>query len=155
MKHKLLYSKSQTILLVLLRLIIGYHFLFEGIDKLLSPHWSSAPFLFQSNWLFSGMFHSLASNPAMLSMVNFLNIWGQIFIGIGLIVGLFSTTAAIFGAVMILVYYIAIPPFLESATFIDKNLFEFLGFLIIAFFPTSNLIGLDLLIAKYRGKVDE
>jgi thiosulfate dehydrogenase [quinone] large subunit len=80
-----------------------------------------------------------------------LNIWGQIFIGIGLIAGLFSTTASLFGAFLMLSYYIAIPPFLKTYTFVDKNLFEFFGFLIIALFPTSKILGLDFLLEKYRG----
>ncbi len=146
----ILYSRMQTAVLLLLRLVIGYHFLYEGIDKLLSPNWSSAPFLLQSNWIFSDFFNYLASSPSTLVVIDILNIWGQIFIGISLIVGLYSSIAALFGAVLIFSYYIAIPPFVESYTFIDKNLFELFGFLIIAIFPTSNLIGLDFLLEKYR-----
>ncbi len=144
------YSRMQTAVLLLLRLVIGYHFLYEGIDKLLTPNWSSAPFLLQSNWVFSDFFNYLASSPSTLVIIDILNIWGQIFIGISLIVGLYSSIAALFGAVLIFSYYIAIPPFVESYTFIDKNLFELFGFLIITIFPTSNIIGLDFLLEKYR-----
>ena len=147
---KMKYSKSQSAVLILLRLVIGYHFLFEGIDKLLSPHWSAAPFLLQANWLFSGFFHSLANSDTILVVVNFLNIWGQILIGISLIIGLFSTSAAIAGAVMIAFYYIAIPPFTGYNIFVDKNLLELFGFLIVAIFPSGNILGLDLLVEKYR-----
>ena len=149
-KKNISYSKIQTVVLLSLRLVIGYHFLFEGIDKLVSPNWSSAPFLLQSNWLFSDFFHFLASNETLLAFVDILNIWGQILIGISLILGLYSFMAALFGAVLILSYYIAIPPFIESYSFIDKNLFELFGLIIIALFPTSNLFGLDFLIIKYR-----
>ena len=31
--------------LVVLRVLIGWHFLYEGIAKLLNPYWSSAAFL--------------------------------------------------------------------------------------------------------------
>lgn len=151
-KKHISYSKIQTVVLLLLRLVIGYHFLFEGVDKLVSPNWSSAPFLLQSNWLFSDFFHFLASNEALLSVIDFLNIWGQILIGVSLIVGLFSSWAALFGTILILSYYIAIPPFIEGYTFIDKNLFELFGFIIIFLFPTSNLFGLDILVKKYRTK---
>ncbi len=137
---------------MLLRLVIGYHFLFEGIDKLLSPGWSSTEFLLQTNWLFSSFYHYLADNQSLLSIVNFLNIWGQILIGLSLIIGLYSTTAAIFGAIMIFIYYIAIPPFIESYIFVDKNLLELFAFIIIFLFPTSKIYGMDYLIQKFRNK---
>lgn len=144
------YSKNQTIILVLLRLVIGYHFLFEGIDKLLNPGWTSAGFLLHSNWVFADIFHILADSTIVLNAVDFMNIWGQIFIGLGLILGIFSTWAAYAGALLIFFYYVAIPPFVDSFTFIDKNLFELFAFLILALFPTSQIIGLDLLIDKYK-----
>ncbi|MCF6268949.1 MAG: DoxX family protein [Melioribacteraceae bacterium] len=152
MKSKIKYSQAQTIVLVLLRLIVGYHFLFEGVDKLFSPNWTSSGFLLQSNWWFSGVFQFIAESPLLLSAVDLINVWGQIFIGIALIVGLFSTTAALLGALMLFMYYIAIPPFIESYIFIDKNLLELFAFLIIALFPTSCFIGVDMLVKKYRSK---
>lgn len=144
------YTKPQLYLLVALRLIIGYHFLYEGIDKLMSDSWTSGGFLIQSNWIFSDIFIAITSSPSLMAIVDVLNIWGQIFIGLGLILGLFSTIAAICGAVLLLLYYVAIPPFIENLIFIDKNLLELFAFLIIAVFPTSKIIGIDLLIGKYR-----
>ena len=144
------YSKIQTIVLVLLRLVVGYHFLFEGMDKLFDPNWTSAGFLLQSNWLFADIFHSLVESSIILAVVDFMNIWGQILIGIGLILGLFSTWAAYAGALLIFFYYIAIPPFTNSYTFIDKNLLELFAFLVLAVFPTSQIIGIDLLINKLK-----
>ena len=144
------YPKIQTIILVFLRLVVGYHFLFEGMDKLFDPNWTSAGFLLQSNWLFADIFHSLVESSFILAVVDFMNIWGQILIGIGLILGLFSTWAAYAGALLIFFYYIAIPPFINSYTFIDKNLLELFAFLVLAVFPTSQIIGIDLLINKLK-----
>lgn len=152
MEHTIKYSKIQTIVLVILRLVIGYHFLFEGMNKLLNPSWTSSGFLLQSNWLFADIFHLLANNHLILSIVDFTNIWGQILIGLGLILGICSTWAAYAGTLLIFFYYVAIPPFVDSYTFIDKNLFELFAFLILAIFPTSQIIGLDLLINKKRRK---
>ena len=39
------YSGSQLIGLVILRILIGWHFLYEGISKLVNPYWSSAAYL--------------------------------------------------------------------------------------------------------------
>ena len=146
------YSKIQTIVLVALRLVVGYHFLFEGMDKLFtpSPGWTSAGFLLQSNWLFADIFHSLVESSIILTVIDFMNIWGQILIGLGLLLGLFPTWAAYAGALLIFFYYIAIPPFVNSYTFIDKNLLELFAFLVLALFPTSQIIGIDLLINKLK-----
>ena len=146
------YSKIQLTVLVTIRLVIGYHFLFEGMDKLFTPGWTSAMFLSQSNWIFADFFRALAESSIALTIVDFMNIWGQILIGLGLILGLFSKGAAYAGALLLFFYYIAIPPFVDGYTFIDKNLFELFAFLVVAIFPTSQIIGLDLLIKKIRKK---
>ena len=146
------YSKIQTIVLIALRLLIGYHFLFEGMDKLItpSPGWTSAGFLLQSNWIFADIFHALVESSSVLSVIDFMNIWGQILIGLGLILGFYTKWAAYAGALLLFFYYIAIPPFVNSYTFIDKNLLELFAFLVIAVFPTSQIIGIDLLINKLK-----
>jgi len=144
------YTKSQFSILLILRIVLGYHFLFEGIDKLFNSFWTSAVFLEQTNWFLSDFYHYLAGGELSIMIVEQLNIWGQIFIGLSLIIGLFSKIGAYSGALLLLIYYLAPPPFLEGFLFIDKNLIEMLAFLIIALFPTSNIVGLDLLLSKYR-----
>ena len=57
---------------------IGWHFLYEGLVKVLSPGWTSAPFLAESRWLFSGAFHWIAAHPAVLRVVDLLNVWGLV-----------------------------------------------------------------------------
>lgn len=146
------YSNVQFILLVLIRFVLGYHFLYEGFDKLFDEHWTSAPFLLQSNWIFSDFFHALANDQTILKIIDLLNIWGQILIGLSLILGLYSSISAYLGALMLMLYYIAIPPFQSNLLFIDKNMIELLCFLVIAIFPTSKVFGLDFLIKSMRSK---
>ena len=146
------YTKSQLYLLLVLRVIIGYHFLYEGFNKLFADSWSSGGFLIQSNWIFSDLFIALANSPSLIVVSDFLNIWGQIFIGLGLMLGLFSKYAAYAGAALLFLYYVAIPPFVDSYTFVDRNLLELFGLLIIALFQTSHIIGLDGLLSKVRSK---
>ena len=50
------YTAWQTITLVLLRVLIGWHFLYEGVVKLFDREWSSYAYLMDSNGLFSGVF---------------------------------------------------------------------------------------------------
>ncbi|KAA3616312.1 MAG: DoxX family membrane protein [Calditrichaeota bacterium] len=144
------FTKSQLTILVLLRVVIGYHFLFLGLEKFFNPDWTSAGFLLQSNGLFADFYHSVVENANKLAMVDLCNIWGQILIGVGLIAGLFARTASFAGALILLLYYSAIPPFLSGNLFIDGNLIELLALLILALFPTSQLIGLDYFIHKAR-----
>ena len=147
--------------LVLLRIFIGWHLLYEGIAKLLIPDWSSEGYLMGSKWIFSGVFHSLAANEAALNVVDFLNIWGLILIGMGLVIGLFTRYASIAGMVLLFFYYIAQPPFLGTDIgipreghymFIDRNLVEIIGLGILAVFPSGMHFGLDRFV-KFRGKM--
>ena len=51
MKNNHHYSSLQLFILVLLRMAIGWHFLYEGIAKLFTPNWSSASYLDSSPWI--------------------------------------------------------------------------------------------------------
>jgi thiosulfate dehydrogenase [quinone] large subunit len=82
-------KRFPTIVLLILRIIIGWHFLYEGIVKLFIPDWSAEPYLLGSYGFLSGFFHWLASDPTLLHIVNFMNIWGMILIGVGLFLGVF------------------------------------------------------------------
>lgn len=108
---KIMFSNVQLLLVLLLRILIGWHFLYEGIIKLFDPSWSAAGYLLYSDWIFSGLFHAMAENPTMLAIVNFCNIWGLILIGLALMFGLFTRVASLAGAGLLLLYYVANPPF--------------------------------------------
>ena len=69
---------------LLLRLVIGWHFLYEGLSKLLNPDWTSAEYLRYSRWIFADFFRWIVSNPPILRLVDWLNMWGLILIGLGL-----------------------------------------------------------------------
>ncbi len=146
------YSKWQFWSLVILRVAIGWHFLYEGIVKLLNPNWSSLGYLMDSKGLFEGVFHSIAGNPALLNVMDFMNMWGLILIGAGLIVGLFSRIASIAGIVLLAFYYLSHPaiigvhfamPTEGSYLWVNKNLIELLTLWVILLFPTSKIIGMD------------
>jgi len=55
-----------TIILLCLRVAVGWHFLYEGFAKLLTPTWTSAPYPLLSRGIFSGFFHWLASSPGLV-----------------------------------------------------------------------------------------
>ena len=61
---------------VVLRVLIGWHFLYEGVAKLTKPDWSAAGFLKQARGPLADLFHGMAANPNVLEIVNPLNMWG-------------------------------------------------------------------------------
>lgn len=153
------YSTLQLTSLVILRVLIGWHFLYEGIAKLISPHWTAASYLLESKLVFSGVFFWMASNPLVLKLVDFLNIWGLIAIGLGLIVGGLTRVASIAGVLLLLLYYICNPPFIGytysipmegSYLIVNKNLVEMFALVVLIVFPTGSIIGLDRLLERVK-----
>lgn len=161
MKYDKIYTSLQLATLVALRLIIGWHLLFEGFSKLLNPNWTSAGFLKESQWIMSGIAHWMISNSAVLSVVDFLNTWGLIAIGVGLILGLFTRIATISGALLLFIYYLNNAPIIGieysvpsegSYLIVSKTLIEAVALLVLAVFPTGSIIGLDVLVAQFIRK---
>jgi uncharacterized membrane protein YphA (DoxX/SURF4 family) len=151
--------KAPTWLLTGLRILIGWHFLYEGIVKLASPSWSAGPYLLESTWIFSGIFKALAVNHSILAVVDFLNIWGLIFIGAGLLAGLFTRVASWSGVVLLLLYYLARPPFVGiidgnamegNYIWVNKNLIEMVVLILLARIPVQWMFGTDSLIVHWK-----
>lgn len=149
-------SSLQLSALVILRVLIGWHFLYEGIVKLTNPAWTSASFLMESKWLFAPIFHFMAGNPLLLGLVDFANMWGLTFIGLGLIVGCCTRTATIAGMFILFLYYVCNPPFIGytysmpsegSYLIVNKNLIELFALAVLLLFPTGDIIGLDRLLS--------
>ncbi len=161
MKHETNYTKLQIYSLVLLRWLVGWHILYEGIAKLLNPDWSSLGFLQQAHGIMSGFADWVTSHPNVLSAVDFLNTWGLIAIGVGLLLGICARTAAWAGAILVFTYYLTCPPLIGveyarpvdgNNLIVDKTLLESIALVVLAVFPTSAVVGLDALIRWLRTK---
>jgi len=149
------YSGWQLTLLVLLRILVGWHFLYEGLFKLINPDWTSMGYLLDSQWILKDFFHALASNPSVLATVDFLNMWGLILIGLGLILGVFTRISCIAGMILLSCYYLSHPPFpgLEytmpmegNYLIIDKTLIEIITIWVLFIFPTGRIAGIDRIL---------
>ncbi|MDD4033044.1 MAG: DoxX family protein [Bacteroidales bacterium] len=154
MKHKIL-----NYTLTIVRLLIGWHFLYEGISKLFTPGWTSKVYLENSLWLGKDFFASLASSPVLLQSVDMMNIFGLTLIGLALILGFKTRIASWFGVAFLFMYFIAYPP-IPGYTFggvnegsylwVNKNLIE-LGILL--YFALADLnwhYGVDRLFKEWR-----
>ena len=65
-KHKI--NRALPWLLSIIRIVIGWHFLYEGIAKITTAGWSSAPYLAASKWIFAPVFNMMAENNALVSV---------------------------------------------------------------------------------------
>jgi thiosulfate dehydrogenase (quinone) large subunit len=147
------YKKRQIFALTALRVLIGWHLLYEGLVKVIDPAWTAAPFLANSQGPFAQLFKSMAANPALLGITDQLNQWGLVLIGLSLILGLWSRWASAFGMILLFIYYVANPPFIGiepsmaegSYLIVNKNLIEVFALLVLALFPTERIIGIERL----------
>ena len=108
------YTSAQLAAMVVLRLFIGWHFAYEGLVKILNPKWTSLPYLLDSKGFMSDFFAGLASDPAMMNMVNALNEWALLLIGLGLITGAFSKLSSIGAMLLLAFYYLSHPSFIGA-----------------------------------------
>lgn len=154
-------SARQLTWLVVLRVAIGWHFLYEGLIKLFNPAWSPMGYLMDSKGFLAPVYHWMASDPAILNVVDFLNEWGLVLIGLGLVLGAFTRLATLAGMLLLVFYYLSHPPLpglsyalpSEGSYFlIDKVVIEFIALGVIYMFPTSRVIGMDRLICRNKAK---
>lgn len=145
----------KLISLTVLRIAIGWHFLYEGLLKVSNPDWSAGDFLSNAEGPFASLFKGLALNPTLLELTDFLNQWGLVLIGISLILGLFSRWACLGGILLLGLYYFANPPFIGLAgtslaegnyLIVNKNLIEMLSLWILFQYSDSKVFGLDRFI---------
>jgi thiosulfate dehydrogenase [quinone] large subunit len=154
-------NQVQVIALTILRVFIGWHFLYEGLAKMLKGTWSAKGFLMQSKWIFSGIFKWIASSPDVLNIVDQLNMWGLVAIGLGLILGCFTRIASYAGMSLILLYYICNPLFVGyfysipmegNYLIVNKNLVEIAALFVLAVSNNGRYYGLDRLISLFFNK---
>jgi len=145
--------RMKPVVYLLLRISLGWHFLYEGVTKIVDPHWTAEAYLRGSNGVFSPFFHFLSSGPGIITAVDFLNEWGLVLVGAALILGVFVRFASVSGILLLLLYYFAYPPFgFQSADsmseghfwIINRNLIEAFVFMLIYLFPSSDYSVLNI-----------
>lgn len=160
----------QQTALVLLRTLIGWHFLYEAYYKLSLPGWSSAGVPLQP-WTSAGYLKAASGPLAGLFQWMIDKGWigwmdagvkiGLLLVGLSLILGFF-TRLGCWGALFFLTlfYLLAVPlsgspqPGNEGTYLIvNKTLIEALAVFVLLVFRTEAIAGLDLLLAgrKKRG----
>ena len=97
--------------ITIIRIAIGWHFLYEGISKLFIENWSSQSYLANATGPFSGFYQWLAGGESLVGVIDFLNVYGLILIGLALFIGIFVRIASGAGILLLALYYFAYPPF--------------------------------------------
>ncbi len=107
-------TSTKTFIITILRLAIGWHFLYEGISKMMAENWSAAYYLNGSMGIFSGFYNWMGSSEILMKAIDPLNVYGLILIGLCLAVGFGTRIAALLGGLLLTMYYFAYPPFGSS-----------------------------------------
>ncbi len=151
------YSNWQVFALTFLRVLIGWHFLYEGLVKLYTPDWTAKGYLLGAVGPFASLFKGMAKSDSILCIVNILNEWGLVLIGLSLFIGLLSKPCKIFGILLVSFYYLAYPPFASlginahvegSYWIVNKNLIEMAALFVLFLFPTSHITGIDKYVSR-------
>lgn len=153
-------SNRQNNAVVLFRLLIGWHFFYEGITKLYNPSWTAKAYLNSSSGPFKWFFEML-SGDGIIGIIDYLNILGLAGIGLALILGFWDKWASIAGIILLLFYYFSQPPFPGLAQIgtegnyflVNKNLIEAAGLYVIYCFPTSQYFGIQKLFGSSNNQL--
>ena len=150
-----LFARWPMITITLMRVVSGWHFLYEGIAKLTAPSWSAAGYLKQARGPFASLFKQLASEPDRLANVDVITMWGLTLVGLLLVLGLFTRLASVVGIGFIVLFYFATPPFVGyfyalptegSYLIVNKNLVELCALLVVLVTGSGRFAGLDRIV---------
>jgi thiosulfate dehydrogenase (quinone) large subunit len=148
-------SRGPMIAITVLRVVIGWHFLYEGLTKLTAPSFTAAGYLKQARGPFGEMFKSIASQPNLLANADLITMWGLTLVGLFLMLGLFTRLASLAGIGFILMFYMAAPPLIGyfysipsegSYLIINKNLVELCALAVIFATGSGKFAGLDRIV---------
>jgi len=148
-------TRPAMIAITIMRVVVGWHFLYEGIAKLTSASWSAAGFMRASRGPFAALFHGIANQPQLLDTANLVTSYGLTIIGVLLIVGLLTRLAAFGGLSLVLLFYICNPPFVGyfysipsegSYLIVNKNLVEACALTVILLTRSGLFAGVDRIV---------
>ena len=135
-----------------LRLMMGLAFFQSGFDKVVSGEFSAAGYLVNAppanGSPVADLFVAMGETGWFVAFVDIAVPWGEVAIGLGLLVGAFTRLAAFFGAFMMLLFYLG--NWSVSHGYINGDFAYMLVFLSVAAFGAGRVFGLDRLIEQYE-----
>src|SRR5262245_20108607 len=161
------YSLGQQIVLVTMRTLIGWHFLYEGFYKIMLPAWSpqgvpvgrwtSTGYLQAANlfrWMIDWGLTPWIDNIVKISLL---------LVGFSLILGLFTRAGSMGALFLLALFYLASVPLAgtqqpgnEGAYLIvNKTLIEAAAVCVLLAFNTGAIAGFDLFFVKKRENTEQ
>ncbi len=135
-------NKKITIAATVLRLLLGWYMLIDGLQILMTPNWTAAGFLMSAKTFHA--FYAWFALPLNSWWVDPLNSWGITLIGVALIVGVGIRPAAWGGAVLMILYYFPhyVFPSVPHGYIVEDHIIYAAAFILVAFFPAAQSFGL-------------
>ncbi len=151
-----------NLVVTFLRILIGWHFLYEGVIKLYNPEWTSFGYLATAQGQLKPFF-TLLIGESVIGWVDALNIIALLVVGATFLLGFWERFGAIVGIGLLALYYLAHPPFPWLAQlnvegnywFVNKNLIELIGCILIFYHPTGHFFGLESLKKREHLKIEQ
>jgi len=137
-------SKTEKIVIFLLRLSLGWIFLYSAVTKISNPSWSAAGLL-KSAHTFPALYQWF-STLSILPTINFLNEWGQLLLGISLVLGIGVRLSSILGVVLMLLYYLPqlnFPYIGKTSYLVDEHIIYSLVLVYFAVISAGRIYGLE------------
>jgi len=162
----LVVTRPQSVALIVLRTLIGWHFLYEAYFKIMSPAWSrgggpltpwtSAGYLQGASGPLAGIFQRLVNAGWTIWLDRGVKVT-LLVVGVSLILGLFTRVGLWLALAMLSLFYLLYVPTLglpqpnsEGAYLIvNKTLIEAAAVAVLLMFDTGKIAGLDLFFRKY------
>ncbi len=122
---------------------MGWLFFYAGITKILNPNWSAAGYIAGAK-NFNGLY-ALLLRPDILPIINFVNEWGLLLLGVSLIIGFFVRPVAILGSLLMLLYYLALsfPYPNANSLVVDEHIIFIFVLLYFSAIRAGKVYGLD------------
>lgn len=160
-------SRARERGLVVLRVVLGFGFLFAGLEKVLelggTGPFSAAGFLARATagsvpnmvgHVAATMVHNptrqlwvdLAANTTAVGIINFLVVFGEVAIGAALILGVATRLSGVLGALMMFLFWIANWSFANG--FINEQFVYGLLAAVVAYGSAGRTFGLDAILEK-------
>jgi len=142
-------TKSEKVTLLLLRLSMGWLLLYAGYSKVIAEPAFSAERYLTGAKSFVGLFQFFAQ-PSILPFVNFLNSWGQVLLGIALILGIGVRWTSVLAAIMMTLYYLPLsfPRPDDHSYIVNYHFIYTIGFLVLWATRAGSAYGLGGWLAK-------
>ncbi len=142
-------DKKITVAATVLRLMLGWYMLVDGVQILMTPGWSAADFLKGAQTF--PAFYAWFATAGNSWWVDPLNSWGITLVGVALIVGVGIRPAAWAGAALMILYYFPhyAFPTVPHGYIVEEHIIEAAAFVLVAVLPAAQTVGFGRLVREH------